>query len=118
MELPENTVMNKYAIKLIESKQLFHESIYALYLVKLETLKTYIEIHLKTGFICSFKSLVEAPILFDKKLDGSFRLYVNYRGLNNLIIKNWYCFSLIDGSLDCFGWAKQFTQLDLTSTYH
>ena len=86
--------------------------------MKLETLKTYIEIYLKTGFIRSSKSLAGAPILFDKKPDGSLWLYVNYQGLYNLTIKNWYLLLLIGEALDWLGSAKQFTQLDLTSAYH
>ncbi len=86
--------------------------------MKLETLKAYIKTHLKTGFIRPFKSPVGTPILFDKKLDSSLCLYVDYQGLNNLIIKNWYPLPLIREALDCLSWAKQFTQLDLTSTYH
>ncbi len=86
--------------------------------MELETLKTYIKTHLKTGFIWPFKSPSGALILFDKKPDDSLRLCVNYRGLNNLTIKNRYPLSLIGESLDWLGRAKRFTQLDLTSTYH
>ena len=84
----------------------------------METLKTYIKTHLKTGFIRPSKSPTGAPILFDKKLDDSFHLYVNYRGLNNLTIKNRYPRLLIGESLDRLGQAKRFTQLDLTNAYH
>lgn len=51
MELPKNTDMNEYALKLIESKQLFYRPIYTLGLVALKILKTYIKIHLKIGFM-------------------------------------------------------------------
>lgn len=51
IELPENTSINEYAIELEEEKQLPYGPIYNLGLVKLETLKTYIGTHLKTGFI-------------------------------------------------------------------
>ncbi len=88
MELPENTSMNKYTIKLVKDKQPLYELIYSLGLVKLETLKTYIETHLKTGFIQSSKSPTGSPIFFDQKSDKSLRLCVNYRDLNNLTIKN------------------------------
>ncbi len=106
MERPENTGINEHVIKLIEDKQLPYRPINALSPVELETLKTYIETHLKTGFIWPFKSPTGAPILFDKKPDGNFCLCVNYWGLNNLIIKNWYPLPLIGEELDCSGWAK------------
>ena len=46
--------------------------------MELEILKTYIETHLKTGFIQPSKSPAGAPILFDKKPDGNLRLCVHY----------------------------------------
>ena len=78
MGLPENTGINKHAIKLQKDKQLLYRLINSLGLVKLETLKTYIEIHLKIGFIWPLKSPAGAPILFNKKLKNSLQLCVNY----------------------------------------
>ena len=78
IELTKNTSINKYAIELIKRKQQLYGPIYALSPVKLETLKTYIKTHLKTGFIQSFKSFAGIPILLDKKPDTSFCLYVDY----------------------------------------
>ena len=46
--------------------------------MELKTLKTYIKTHLKTGFIRLSKSPAGAPILLNKKPDGSFCLYVDY----------------------------------------
>ena len=118
MELSENTIINKHAIELQDGKQPPNGPIYSRRPVELETLKTYIETHLKTGFIQLSKSPAGTPILFDKKLDGSFWLCVHYWGLNNLTIKNWYLLPLIGEALDWLGRAKQFIQLDLTSAYH
>ncbi len=109
MELPKKTGMNKHAIELIEGKQPPYEPIYALSLVELKTLKTYIETYLKTGFIQPSKSSTGAPIFFDKKPDDNFRLCVDYWGLNNLTIKNRYSVPLIGESLDRLGRAKWFT---------
>ena len=50
MELPENTGRNEYAIEPVDGKQSPYGPIYVLSLLELETLKTYIETHLKTGF--------------------------------------------------------------------
>ena len=118
MELPENTGINKYTIKLQDGKQPPYGPIYSPRPVEMETFKTYIKINLITGFIRPFKSYASAPILFDKKPNGSFFLCVNYHGLNNLIIENWYLFPLIHKSLNQLDYAKRFIQLDLTSTYH
>ena len=118
MELPKNTYINQYTIKLQNDKQPRYGPIYSLESVELETLKTYIKTYLKTGFIWSSKFSAGIPILFDKKPNSSFWLCVNYGGLNNLTIKNWYLLPLIGEALDRLGKAKQFTQLDLTSNYH
>ncbi len=109
IELPKNIGINELAIELIEEKQPPYGPIYILCLVELETLKTYIEKYLKTGFIQPSKSPVGAPTQFDKKFNGSLHLCVDYQGLNNLTIKNQYLLPLIDESLDRLGWAKWFT---------
>ena len=49
--LPERTKLNEHTIDLKDGKQLPYGPIYSLGPVELETLKTYIETHLKTGFI-------------------------------------------------------------------
>ena len=117
-ELPENTGMNEHAIKLEESKQPSFGPIYSLGPVELETLKTYIKTNLANGFIRPSKSPAGAPILFNRKSDRSLRLCMDYRGLNNITIKNRYPLSLIGESLNRLGRAKRFTQLDLTNAYY
>ena len=117
-ELPENTGMNEHAIELEEGKQPPFGPIYSLGLVELETLQTYIETNLANGFIWPSKSPARAPILFDRKLDRSFRICVNYRSLKNITIKNRYPLPLIGKSLDWLGRTRRFTQLDLTNAYY
>ena len=117
-ELPEHTGINDHVIELVDGQQPPYGPIYSLGPVELETLKAYIETNLANGFIKPSKSPAGAPILFDRKSDGSLRLCVDYRGLNNLTIKNRYPLPLIGESLDRLGRAKRFTQLDLTSAYH
>ncbi len=109
MELPENTGINKHTIKLIERKQPSYRPIYTLNSMELRTLKAYIKPHFKTRFIRPFKSPPSAPIFFNKKPNSSFCLYVDYRDLNNLTIKNFYPVPLIGKALDFLGQAKQFT---------
>ena len=87
---PEWTGANEHAIKLEEGKQPPYMPIYSLGPVELKTLKTYIETNLLNGFIRASKSPAGVPILFVRKPDGSLRLCVDYRRLNNFTIKNWY----------------------------
>ena len=105
-ELPKHTWINDYTIELVDSQQPSYGPIYSLEPVVLETLKAYIETNLANSFIKLSKSSASTPILFDRKLDGSFRLCVNYRGLNNLTIKNRYLLSLVQELLDRLGRAR------------
>ena len=105
-ELPEHTRINDHSINLLDDKQLPYGPIYSSGPVELETLKTYIAANLASGFIMSSTSSAGAPILFVQKKDGSLRLYVDYRGLTNLTIKNRYPLPLIGESLDRIGWPS------------
>ena len=105
-KVPKHTKINTYAIDLEEDKQSPYGPIYSLGPIELEILKIYFKTNLVNGFICSLKSLFSAPILFDKKTDGSFCLCVDYWGLNNIIIKIWYPFLLDAESFNPLGHAK------------
>ncbi len=117
-ELLEHTEINNHAIELRDDWQPPYSSIYNLGPVELKILKVYIKNNLANGFIRPSKSPVIVLILFNKKSDSSFRLCVNYWGLNNLIIKNRYPLPLVGESLDRLGQARRFIQLDLTNAYH
>lgn len=56
--------------------------------MEVETLKTYIKTNVANGFIIPSKVPADALMIFVKKLDSSLWLNVDYRALNNLIIKN------------------------------
>jgi len=58
------------------------------------------------------------PILFIPKLDRTIRLYINYRGLNKIIIKNRYLLLLVSKILDQLSRAKIFTKLNLRDAYY
>lgn len=90
IKLFENTNIYDYVIQLAKNKQLSYRPIYSLGSVELKTLKIYIKIHLKTGFFQLSKSLTNAPIIFNQKLDKNLRFYIYYLDLNNLTIKNQY----------------------------
>ncbi len=118
IKLPKHTEINDYAIELVDDWQPSYGPIYSLKPVELETLKAYIKNNLASGFIRPSKSPIGALILFDKKPDSSLRLCVDYQGLNNLTIKNWYPLPLVGESLDRLGRARHFTQLNLTNAYY
>ena len=57
-------------------------------------------------------------MVFVKKKDGTFRLCVNYRQLNNMTVKNKYLLPRIDDLLDQLKGASVFLKIDLRSRYH
>ncbi len=92
--------------------------IYSLSRVELETLKTWLEDNLSKGFIRSSSSPAGTPILFVKKSDGSLRLCVDYRGLNEGTIRNRYPLPLLRETLLRLQKAKFYTKLDVRGAYN
>ena len=80
-ELPPHLPCN-HTMPLKESFTPPFGPIYSLNRVELETLCKWIKDNLEKGFIRSSSSPADAPVLFAKKADGSLRLCVDYRGLN------------------------------------
>ena len=80
---------------------------------ELETLKAWLEENLSKGFIRASSSPAGAPVLFAKKKDGTLRICVDYRGLNEGTIKNRYPLPLIQETLAQFQKAKYYTTLDV-----
>jgi Reverse transcriptase (RNA-dependent DNA polymerase) len=70
------------------------------------------------GYIRPTRSLHGAPILFIKKKDGSLRLCVDFRALNNVTKKDQYPLPLISDLLDVPRKARLYTKIDLRHAYH
>ncbi|KAE8708434.1 cytochrome P450 78A7-like [Hibiscus syriacus] len=71
-----------------------------------------------TGKIRPSKAPYGAPVLFQKKHDGSLRMCVDYRALNKVTIKNRYPIPLIADLFDRLGGAKVYTKMDLKKGYY
>jgi hypothetical protein len=57
-------------------------------------------------------------VLFVEKKDGTLRLCIDYRGLNNLIIKNKYPLPLIDELFDQLEGPCYHSKMDLRQRYY
>ena len=57
-------------------------------------------------------------MLFVKKNDGSLRMCIDYKRLNQVTIKNKYPLPMIDELFDQLQGTKYFSKIDLRSEYH
>ena len=90
---------------------------YRMAATELAELKKQLEELQRIGFIRPSSSPWGAPVLFVKKEDGSMRLCVDYRALNEVTIKNKYPLPRIDDLFDQLKGARYFSKIDLRSGY-
>lgn len=83
-----------------------------------KALRTYLDENITRGFIRPSKSSGSSPILFVKKKDGSLRLCVDYRKLNDVTVKFKCPLPLINNCIDRLRNARIFTKLDLRGAYN
>ena len=86
--------------------------------LELKELKIQLQELLDKGFIRPSVSPWGAPVLFVKKKDGSTRLYIDYRELNKVTVRNKYPLPRIDDLFDQLQGACVFSKIDLRSGYH
>ncbi|KAH0603597.1 uncharacterized protein H6S33_007256, partial [Morchella sextelata] len=107
-----------HKIPLKEGKEPPFGPLYGMSREELIVLKQYIQDNLQKGFIQASSSPAGAPVLFVKKADGTLHLCVDYRGLNELTVKNRYPLPLIRETLDHLSKAKWYIKLDLRQGYN
>ncbi|GJT06435.1 hypothetical protein Tco_0840897 [Tanacetum coccineum] len=70
------------------------------------------------GFIRPSSSPWGASVLFVKKKDGSFQMFIDYRELNKMTVKNRYPLPRIDDLFDQLQGSSVYSKIDLRSGYH
>jgi hypothetical protein len=101
-----------------DPKSLGYTPLWALTNTKLEVLKAYITENLNKGFIEPSYAPFAAPILFVRKANGQLRLYVDYRKLNAVTVKDRFPLPLIDETIARLSKAKVFTKLDVHAAFN
>uniref|UniRef100_A0A8D0AQG0 Reverse transcriptase n=1 Tax=Sander lucioperca TaxID=283035 RepID=A0A8D0AQG0_SANLU len=83
-----------------------------------EAMEQYIGESLKSGIIRSSSSPVGAGFFFVSKKDKTLRPCIDFRGLNNITVKNKYPLPLLSSAFEPLVGATVFTKLDLRNAYH
>jgi hypothetical protein len=91
---------------------------YRMYVEELKQLKKQLTELQEAGYIRLNSSPWGAPVLFEQKKDGSQRMCVDYRSLNDVIVKNKYPLPRIEDLFDQMKGARVFSKIDLRSGYH
>ena len=107
-----------HVIDLIFGAKSLYESFYIFFKTEFDVLRNYLLKNLTLNYIQKFTSRASASMFFVFKKNNNFRFYVDYKGLNTLIIKNKCSLSLINETLDRLMSAAYFIKLDFKNTYH
>ncbi|KAI2646142.1 Transposon Tf2-9 polyprotein [Labeo rohita] len=92
--------------------------LYSLSAPEREAMEKYLNDSLAAGIIRPSSSPAGAGFFFVKKKDGSLRPCIDYRGLNDITVKNRYPLPLMSSAFDLLQGAEFFTKLDLRNAYH
>jgi hypothetical protein len=107
-----------HVIEILSNRNSFFDSIYNLSTTKLKILKNYIDEYMKKNFITEFVSSAKVFILFVKKTNDKLRLCVNYKELNEIIIKNRYSLFFINENLNKLFETKIIIKLNVRNVFH
>jgi hypothetical protein len=108
----------EFSIELLPGTATISKRPYRMDVKDLIELKKQIEELLEKGFIRPSSSPWGAPDLFMNKKDGSRRMCVDYRNLNEVPIKNKYSVPWIEDLFDQMRGAKVFSKIDLMLGYY
>jgi hypothetical protein len=113
---PERKV--EFAIELIPGTAPISKRAYRVSGPELVELKKQIDELLEKGYIRPSTSPWVAPVLFVEKKNGTERMCIDYRSLNEVTIKNKYPLPRIEDLFDQLRGASVFSKIDLRSGYH
>ena len=108
----------EFVIELVPGTAPIFKRPYRMAANQLAELKEQLQELLDTGYIRPSASPWGAPVIFVPKKDGTQRMCVDYRSLNEVTIKNKYPLPRIDDLFDQLKGACVFSKIDLRSGYH
>ncbi|XP_056697177.1 uncharacterized protein [Spinacia oleracea] len=107
-----------FKIDLVPGTGAISKAPYRMAPAEMKELKVQLEELLEKGYIRPSVSPWGAPVLFVRKKDGSMRLCIDYRELNNVTVKNRYPLPRIEDLFDQLKGVGIFSKIDLRSGYH
>jgi hypothetical protein len=108
----------EFVIELKPGTAPIYKTSYRMATPEIAELKEHIKELLEKGFIHPSSSSWGAPVIFVPKKDGTQRLCLDYRALNEVTIKNKYPLPRIDDLFDQLRGACEFSKIDHRSGYH
>ncbi len=109
---------HNHVIEILSNRDFFFDLIYNLSTTELKVLKNYIDEYMKKNFITEFVSFAKALILFVKKTNDKLRLCVDYKKLNEIIIKNRYSLFFINENLNRLFETRILIKLNVRDVFH
>ena len=107
-----------HIIPLLSDKEPSKGPLYNMSRDELLVLQKYLKEHLSKGFIRVSSSSAASPVIFVKKPEGGLCLCVDYRGINNLTVKNRYPLPLIRETLNLMISSVIFIKLDIIAAFN
>jgi hypothetical protein len=114
--LPDREI--EFVIELVPGTTPIFKRTYRMAANQFAEVKEQLQELLDKGYIRPIASPWGAPIIFASKKDGTQRMCVDYRSLNEVSIKNMYPLPRIDDLFDQLKGACVFSKIDLRSGYH
>src|SRR3954465_11474992 len=108
----------EFAIEIVPGTAPIYKTYYRMPSTELVQLKKQLGELLQKGYIRPSTSPWGSPVLFVKNKDGTLRMCVGYRPLNEVTIKNKYPLPRIDDLFDQLKGARVFSKIDLRTGYY
>jgi hypothetical protein len=108
----------EFVIDLLPGTAPISKRSYRMFVEELKELKKQLMELQEAGYIRPSSSPWGAPVLFVQKKDGSQRMCVDYRSLNDATVKNKYLLPHIEDLFDQMRGVRVFSKIDLRSGYH
>ena len=81
-------------------------------------IRKYLNVYFEKNFIKIYISFITIPILLTYKSKKDIYIYIDYRDLNNVIIKNRYLIPLIYKTFDILYYIKIYTKFNIITTFN